>query len=130
MFFLSRGFFSVVFWAGLALLAGCATDAPQRVEGSSPARSLPQAGKSLGTGWVEAVRPVGVETTRARALPSSDFKPPLARLSAPSSADVELSVRLDNGESVKVVQTAGLVFRPGDRVRVMQQHDGAVRVTY
>lgn len=43
----------------------------------------------------------------------------------------EITVRLNNGQVISVVQAVegGPLFRPGDRVRVLQ-HNGTARVTY
>ena len=43
---------------------------------------------------------------------------------------LEITVRLDSGRSIAVVQTADVQFRPGDRVRVLYSRDGTTRVTY
>jgi outer membrane lipoprotein SlyB len=43
---------------------------------------------------------------------------------------VQLTVRLDNGQSVAVSQVSNEYFAPGDRVRVLTGNDGRVRVTH
>ncbi len=42
---------------------------------------------------------------------------------------VEVTVNLDNGKTIVVVQGADLLFTPGQRVRVTQGGDGASRVS-
>ncbi|MEW5838333.1 MAG: hypothetical protein AB1717_05830 [Pseudomonadota bacterium] len=130
MSFPSRRFFSVFLCAGLVALAGCAADAPQRVDAAKPKHPLAQTEKGVGSGRIEAVRGVSVETSKERVTAPEEFRQTLARRSSPNSAGVELLVRLDNGESVKVVQTAEVAFRSGDRVRVVPGRDGSLRVTY
>lgn len=41
---------------------------------------------------------------------------------------LEISVRLDNGDMIAVVQEKGEIFRPGERVRVLSDHR-STRVT-
>ncbi|HSH83629.1 MAG TPA: glycine zipper 2TM domain-containing protein [Guyparkeria sp.] len=41
----------------------------------------------------------------------------------------EISVRLDNGRTISVVQAADIAFQPGERVRVVEGRDGTTRVT-
>ncbi|MDM7322234.1 MAG: hypothetical protein P3W87_002905 [Gammaproteobacteria bacterium] len=43
---------------------------------------------------------------------------------------LEITVRLDSGRTIAVVQAADVQFRPGDRVRVLYARDGTTRVTY
>jgi len=43
---------------------------------------------------------------------------------------VQLTVRLDNGQTLAVAQAADEYFAPGDRVRVFTGQDGKVRVTH
>jgi outer membrane lipoprotein SlyB len=43
---------------------------------------------------------------------------------------LEITVRLDSGRTIAVVQAADVQFRPGDRVRVLYGRDGTTRVTY
>jgi len=42
---------------------------------------------------------------------------------------VEVTVQLDNGQYVSIVQEADEAFRPGDRVRILSGR-GATRVTH
>ncbi|MFW6020697.1 MAG: glycine zipper 2TM domain-containing protein [Guyparkeria sp.] len=41
----------------------------------------------------------------------------------------EITVRLDNGRTVSIVQAADVSFQPGERVRVIEARDGTTRVT-
>lgn len=41
---------------------------------------------------------------------------------------LELTIMLDNGQEIVVVQDPDDTFRPGDRVRVLSAQDGTVRV--
>ncbi len=142
MYALRPDFQGAALFAVLALLAGCATDAPLR-DGSSSLRSSQspqslQANNRVGFGRVEAVRDVNIQDTRP--LPKKysavgeGAPPSLAQattgMPSPRQKRMELQVRLDNGEGVTVVQAAEIAFRPGDRVRVMQGHDGSRRVIY
>jgi outer membrane lipoprotein SlyB len=43
---------------------------------------------------------------------------------------LEITVRLDSGRTIAVVQAADVRFRPGDRVRVLYGRNGTTRVTY
>jgi outer membrane lipoprotein SlyB len=45
-------------------------------------------------------------------------------------AGYEITVRLDSGRVVSVVQAADIAFQPGERVRVIQGRDGTTRVTH
>ena len=42
----------------------------------------------------------------------------------------EITVRLDNGRVISVVQAADMAFAPGERVRVIEARDGTTRVTH
>lgn len=43
---------------------------------------------------------------------------------------LEIGVKLDNGNSVSIVQEADTMFHVGDRVRVLTGPDGTARLTY
>ena len=43
---------------------------------------------------------------------------------------LEITVQLDNGEAIAIVQAADEQFNVGDRVRVLQQADGSARVVH
>jgi outer membrane lipoprotein SlyB len=45
-------------------------------------------------------------------------------------AGLEITVALDNGKTIAVVQEADQAFKAGDRVRVLSAPDGTSRVTY
>jgi len=120
----------------MALLAGCATDAPVR-GGRAEVKKDVSVQTSKGMGRVETVREVtmlgkaqsyrpGVERNAA----TDGLSQTMIGMLSPKQTGLELFVRLDNGADVTVVQAADVAFRPGDRVRVMQGHDGATRVTY
>jgi len=49
--------------------------------------------------------------------------------SANERPGVEVTVQLDNGQYVSIVQEADEAFRPGDRVRILSGR-GATRVTH
>ncbi|MGD9889584.1 MAG: hypothetical protein AB7S56_10010 [Halothiobacillaceae bacterium] len=124
----------------LALLAGCAVDAPPR-DGAKkdsfmqPSSQLTDKGARFGK--VESVRQVVME----RATPpygrgaenkaaSEGLAQTMTAMLAPKPMGVELVVRLEDGADIKVVQPADVAFRAGDRVRVMRGADGTPRVTY
>lgn len=48
--------------------------------------------------------------------------------SATTVQGLEITVELDNGELVAIVQEADVAFRDGDRVRVLRSQDGTMRV--
>ncbi|MEZ5448092.1 MAG: glycine zipper 2TM domain-containing protein [Thiolinea sp.] len=43
---------------------------------------------------------------------------------------VELTLRMDSGRTVAIVQLAGEVFQPGERVKVLTDRNGRARVTH
>ena len=47
---------------------------------------------------------------------------------ATTQLGLEITVRLDSGETIAVVQGADTVFQPGDRVELLKSFDGTVRV--
>ncbi len=122
----------------LSLLAGCATEAPVRDEQAVVKKDVPaQASKSVNMGRVEAVREVTMMDKKQPYARSAGGKASAEGLTqtmvgmlSPRQEGIELIVRLDSGADVTVVQATDVAFRPGDRVRVMQSHDGATRVTY
>ncbi len=128
----------VVVLLGVALLAGCATDAPVRDERVVVKKDVPQqASKGITMGRVEAVREVTMvdkaQPYRQRAErngAADSLAQTMIGTLSPKHTGLELLVRLDGGADMTVVQAADVAFRPGDRVRVMQGHDGATRVTY
>jgi outer membrane lipoprotein SlyB len=122
----------------MALLAGCATEAPVRDGQVALKKGAPvQALKGVSMGRVEAVREVMMlDKTRPyqrgveRNAPADGLSQTMIGMLSPKQVGMELLVRLDNGEDMTVVQATDVAFRPGDRVRVMQGHDGSTRVTY
>lgn len=139
MQFSTRGYRGVGLAFAIVWLAGCAIDAPQREQRvASKNSSLPApVGKALGLGRVESVREVMIESksqSSGRSAQNTAAAVNLAQMMngvlSPKQDGLELRVRLDNGVETKVVQTADVAFRPGDRVRVMQGYDGQMRVTY
>jgi len=88
-------------------------------------------------GRVEAVREVAMvdkaqpyRRSVERNAATDGLSQTMIGMLSPKHMGLEVFVRLDNGADVTVVQAADVAFRPGDRVRVMQGHDGATRVTY
>lgn len=47
---------------------------------------------------------------------------------ATTKPGLEITVKLDSGETIAVVQGADTVFHPGDRVELLKSFDGTVRV--
>lgn len=124
----------------LALLAGCAVDAPPRDGAKKDSFKQPSSqltNKGTRFGRVEAVRHVMVNDAKqpyergAGSKASSEgLAQTMTAMLAPKPVGVELVVRLDDGADITVVQAADVAFRAGDRVRVMRGADGAPRVTY
>jgi outer membrane lipoprotein SlyB len=48
---------------------------------------------------------------------------------ATGKTGLEITVRLDSGQLIAIVQEADEAFKPGERVRVLRGHDAA-RVTH
>jgi outer membrane lipoprotein SlyB len=120
----------------VALLAGCATDVPVR-DGLVAVKKDTPVQASIGMGRVEAVREVAMvgkaqpyRRSVERNAAADGLSQTMIGMLSPKHMGLEVFVRLDNGADVTVVQAADVAFRPGDRVRVMQGHDGATRVTY
>lgn len=42
---------------------------------------------------------------------------------------LEITIELDNGDVIAVVQAADQIFEPGEHVRVLMGHDGSARVS-
>lgn len=42
---------------------------------------------------------------------------------------LQITIRLDNGETIAVAQSADVTFAPGERVKVLRGHNGSARVT-
>ncbi|MDD2893998.1 MAG: hypothetical protein PHF20_08745 [Halothiobacillaceae bacterium] len=122
----------------LSWLAGCATETPLRGGQVVVKKDVTvQETKSVNMGRVKAVREVTMMDKKqpyARSVGGKVVADGLTQtmvgMLSPRQEGIELVVNLDNGESLTVVQAADVAFRPGDRVRVLQGHDGALRVTY
>lgn len=121
-----------------AVLAGCASDAPTKA-GHEPVKQsqVTQTMKNVGTGRVEAVRGVVMDDAKrssrapvGTSVSGGSLSQTMTSMLSLQREGVEVVVHLDDGADMTVVQAADVVFRPGDRVRVMQSHDGSTRVTY
>lgn len=122
----------------LSWLAGCATETPRR-DGQVVVKKdvTVQETKSVNMGRIKAVREVTMMDKKqpyARSVggkaATDSLTQTMVGMLSPKQEGIELVVRLDNGDSMTVVQAADVAFRTGDRVRVLQSHDGAIRVTY
>jgi outer membrane lipoprotein SlyB len=80
-------------------------------------------GSSIGRGWGQVVG--GTAGAVAGGLAGSAVEEEVTKRDG-----LEIDVRLDNGNSVVIVQEADTAFRIGDRVRVLTGPDGTARVTY
>ncbi len=124
------------------------------------ARDQAQRAQQVEYGRVEAVRTVAIEGTRTNigtgagaiaggvagaSIGSGDTEQTVGAIAgallgglAGAAAEegltrktgLEITVRLDSGRTIAVVQDADIQFRPGDRVRVLYGHDGTTRVSY
>jgi len=144
--------------AALAVMAlsGCASS----LSGSAYSRDQARVAQDVEYGRVEAVRVVAIEGTKSNigsgagaiaggvagaGISSGTTTRTVGALAgaiiggmAGAAAEerltrqdgLEITVRLDSGRTIAVVQAADLQFRPGDRVRVLYGRDGTTRVTY
>jgi len=140
--------------AALAVLAGCA---PSK-SGSAYTRDEARREQSVRMGVVESVRQVQIEGTRSSVGPAAGavvggvagsgvgsgrgsavasvlgavaggVAGQAAEEAATRRTGVEITVRLDGGRMVAIVQEADEAFKPGERVRILS--DGGVsRVTH
>jgi outer membrane lipoprotein SlyB len=140
--------------AGLAVLAGCA---PSK-SGAAYTRDEVRREQSVRMGVVESVREVQIEGTRSGVGPAAGavvggiggsgvgsgrgasvasvvgavaggVAGQAAEEAATRRKGMEITVRLDGGRMVAIVQEADEAFRPGERVRILS--DGGVsRVTH
>lgn len=89
------------------------------------------AGGALGAGVGQAI---GSGTGRALAAIAGGVAGAVAGSAAEKGATtktgLEIMVELDNGQMVTVVQEADEIYRPGDRVRLLQAADGTARVRH
>lgn len=49
---------------------------------------------------------------------------------AQAQPGIELTLKMDSGRTVAIVQLAGEVFTPGEKVKVLTTSDGQARVTH
>ena len=140
--------------AALAVLAGCA---PSK-SGSAYTRDEARREQSVRMGVVESVRQVQIDGTRSSVGPAAGavvggvagsgvgsgrgsavasvlgavaggVAGQAAEEAATRRTGVEITVRLDGGRMVAIVQEADEAFKPGERVRILS--DGGVsRVTH
>lgn len=140
----------------LASLSGCASS----LSGSAYSRDQARVAQDVEYGRVEAVRVVAIEGTKSNIgtgagaiaggvaganISSGTTTRTVGALAgaiiggmAGAAAEegitrqdgLEVTVRLDSGRSIAVVQATDVQFRPGDRVRVLHGRDGTTRVTY
>jgi outer membrane lipoprotein SlyB len=80
-------------------------------------------GSSIGRGWGQVIG--GTAGAVAGGLAGAAVEEEVTKRDG-----LEIGVRLDNGNSVVIVQEADVAFRIGDRVRVLTGPDGTARVTY
>jgi outer membrane lipoprotein SlyB len=147
---------SMIVWAAAAfatVLTGCAPG----LGGSSYSREQARREQTVRMGVVESVREVKLEGTRSGVGPAAGavvggvagstigsgrgsavaavlgavaggVAGQAAEQGVTSKRGVEVTVKLDNGQMVAIMQEADETFRPGDRVRILS--DGATsRVT-
>ncbi|MEW6764379.1 MAG: glycine zipper 2TM domain-containing protein [Pseudomonadota bacterium] len=153
---MKRTLSSLVLIVALAALSGCASS----LSGAAYSRDQARVAQEVEYGRVEAVRVVAIEGTKSNIgtgagaiaggvaganIGSGSTTRTVGALAgaivggmAGAAAEegltrqdgLEITVRLDSGRVIAVVQAADVVFRPGDRVRVLHGHDGTTRVTY
>lgn len=153
---MKRVLFSVGLVMALVGLSGCASS----LSGGAYSRDQARVAQDVEYGRVEAVRVVAIEGTKSNigtgagaiaggvagsGISSGTTTRTVGALAgaiiggmAGAAAEegitrqdgLEITVRLDSGRTIAVVQAADVVFRPGDRVRVLYGHDGTTRVTY
>lgn len=140
--------------AGLTLLSGCASSLSSDAYTRDSARQM----QTVYYGTVQSVRSVRIEGTKtpigagAGAVAGGILGSGVGGGTGRSLATVggavlggvagsaaeegitrqrgyEISVRLDNGRDISVVQAADIAFQPGERVRVVEGRDGTTRVT-
>jgi outer membrane lipoprotein SlyB len=138
----------------IAILAGCATSQ----SGSSYSRSATRGEMNVRMGVVESVRQVTIEGTQSAVGPAagaviggiagsnvgqgrgSTVGAILGAVAGgvaggaieegvTKKAGIEITVKLDSGKLIAVVQEADEQFRPGERVRVLDGQ-GTTRVTH
>lgn len=147
---------SLVAFVVVAALSGCASS----LSGGAYSRDQARVAQEVEYGRVEAVRGVAIEGTKSNigtgagaiaggvagaGIGSGSTTRTIGALAgaiiggmAGAAAEegitrqdgLEITVRLDSGRTIAVVQAADVQFRPGDRVRVLYGRDGTTRVTY
>lgn len=144
----------VIFLAAAALMAGCASSRSGEVYSRSQARSA----QTVQLGTVEFVKPILIEGTKsgvgaiggaiaggvAGSTVGGGKGSTLAALGGAAlgaaggalaeeklmqKKGLEITVKLDSGASLAVVQEADVMFFVGDRVRVLTGTDGTTRVS-
>ena len=80
-------------------------------------------GSSIGRGWGQVI--AGTVGAVGGGLAGSAVEE-----EATKRDGIEIGLKLDNGNSVVIVQEADTAFRVGDRVRVLTGPDGTARVAY
>ena len=144
----------VLFLIGVALLTGCATSK----SGSVYTRDQAQQGQTVQLGTVEFVKAVQIEGSKSgvgaiggglaggligSTIGGGDGSTLAAVGGALAGAFVgskveekstqldglEITVKLDSGKAIAVVQEADVLFVVGERVRVLISRDGTTRVT-
>jgi len=80
-------------------------------------------GSSIGRGWGQVIG--GTAGAVAGGLAGSAVEEEVTKKDG-----LEITVALDNGNTVVIVQEADVMFRAGDRVRVLTGPDGTARVRY
>ncbi|MGK0673848.1 MAG: glycine zipper 2TM domain-containing protein [Halothiobacillaceae bacterium] len=153
---MNRVIASFMLVVAVAVLAGCASS----LSGGVYSRDQARMAQDVEYGRVEAVRVVTVEGTKSNigtgagaiaggvvgsGIGSGSTTRTVGTLAgaiiggmAGAAAEegltrqegLEITVRLDSGRTIAVVQAADVQFRPGDRVRVVYGRDGTVRVAY
>ena len=111
------------------VLTGCAPG----LGGGTYSREQARREQTVRMGVVESVRDVKLEGTRSGVGPAAGavaggVAGQAAEQGVTAKRGVEVTVKLDNGQMVAIMQEADETFRPGDRVRILS--DGATsRVT-
>lgn len=80
-------------------------------------------GASIGRGWGQVI--AGTAGAVAGGLAGSAVEEEVTKRDG-----LEIEVKLDDGNSVSIVQEADVAFRVGDRVRVLTGPGGTARVSY
>jgi outer membrane lipoprotein SlyB len=151
---MKRLFVAVLALSGVVFLSGCASSLSSGAYSRDSARQM----QTVYYGTVESVRTVQIEGTKsgigtgAGAVAGGVLGHEVGEGSGKTLATLggallggaagaaveegvtrqpgyEITVRLDNGRTITVVQAADIAFSPGERVRVIEARDGTTRVT-